>query len=132
MAKNGRPGLPREVRVRFWDGVRAGLGTREAAAAAGAGKSVASLWFAAAGGVKGNGPRAGSGAHPPQRILGNGGEPGAAARQCGRDGAGSAGATAPVCPLGVPGDGPSGRVQALAVVRHGPAVRAEDHLASAA
>ena len=61
MAKNGRPGLPREVRVRFWDGIRAGLGTREAAAAAGAGKSVASLWVAAAGGVKGNGPRAGSG-----------------------------------------------------------------------
>ena len=26
MAKDGRPGLPREVRVRFWDGIRAGLG----------------------------------------------------------------------------------------------------------
>ncbi len=60
MAKNGRPGLPREVRVRFWDGIRAGLGTREAAAA-GAGKSVGSVWFAAAGGVKGNGAAAGSG-----------------------------------------------------------------------
>jgi IS30 family transposase len=61
VAKNGRPGLPREVRVRFWDGIRAGLGNREAAAAAGASKSVAALWFAAAGGVKGNGPAAGSG-----------------------------------------------------------------------
>ena len=61
MAKNGRPRLPREVRVRFWDGIRAGLGNREAAAAAGASKSVAALWFAAAGGVKGNGPAAGSG-----------------------------------------------------------------------
>jgi IS30 family transposase len=61
VAKNGRPGLPREVRVRFWDGVRAGLGTGEAAAAAGAGKSVAVLWFGRAGGVKGNGPAAVSG-----------------------------------------------------------------------
>jgi transposase, IS30 family len=65
VVKNGRPGLPREVRVRFWDGVRAGLGTREAAAAAGAGKSVAGLWFAAAGGVKGNGPVVGSGRYLP-------------------------------------------------------------------
>jgi len=61
VAKNGRPGLPREVRVRFWDGIRAGLGTREAAAAAGAGKSMGSRWLVAAGGVKGNGPVAGSG-----------------------------------------------------------------------
>jgi transposase, IS30 family len=61
VAKNGRPGLPREVRVRFWGGIRVGLGTREAAAAAGVSKSLAGLWFAAAGGVKGNGPAAGSG-----------------------------------------------------------------------
>ena len=61
MAKNGRPGLPREARVRFWDGIRAGLGTREAAAAAGVGPSVAWRWFGQAGGVKGNGPCAGSG-----------------------------------------------------------------------
>ena len=59
--RNGRPGLPREVRVRFWDGVRAGLGTREAAAAAGVSRSLAVLWFARAGGVKGNAPGAGSG-----------------------------------------------------------------------
>src|ERR1700750_1489200 len=61
VVKNGRPGLPREARVRFWEGIRAGLGTREAAAAAGVGKSVASWWFGQAGGVKGNAPRAGSG-----------------------------------------------------------------------
>jgi IS30 family transposase len=61
VVRNGRPGLPREVRVRFWDGVRAGLGTRDAAAAAGVSRSVAVLWFARAGGVKGNAPCAGSG-----------------------------------------------------------------------
>ncbi len=61
MVKNGRPGLPRVAQGLFWDGVRAGLGTREAAAAAGVGKSVAGRWFARAGGVKGNGPGAVSG-----------------------------------------------------------------------
>jgi IS30 family transposase len=61
VAKNGRPGLPREARVRFWGGIRAGLGTREAAAAAGVSKSLAVLWAAAAGGVKGNAPVGGSG-----------------------------------------------------------------------
>jgi len=29
VAKNGRPGLPREAQVRFWDGVRGGLRTEE-------------------------------------------------------------------------------------------------------
>ena len=57
----GRPALSREVRVAFWDGVRAGLGTEEAAAAAGAGRETARRWVVAAGGVKGNGPVAGSG-----------------------------------------------------------------------
>jgi IS30 family transposase len=61
VVKNGRPGLPREVRVRFWDGIRAGLGTSEAGAAAGISRSMAVRWFGAAGGVKGNGPGAGSG-----------------------------------------------------------------------
>jgi IS30 family transposase len=61
VVKNGRPGLPREVRVRFWDGIRAGLGTREAAAAAGISRSLGVRWFAAGGGVKGNAPVAGSG-----------------------------------------------------------------------
>jgi transposase, IS30 family len=61
VVKNGRPGLPREARVRFWDGIRSGLGTREAAAAAGVGSSVGSRWFGLAGGVKGNAPRVCSG-----------------------------------------------------------------------
>jgi transposase, IS30 family len=58
VAKSGRPGLPREARVRFWDGIRAGLGAGEAAVAAGVAESVAYLWVAEAGGVKGNGPAA--------------------------------------------------------------------------
>ena len=57
----GRPVLPREVQVVFWDGVRAGLGVEEAAGAAGAGRETARRWVVAAGGVKGNGPVAGSG-----------------------------------------------------------------------
>jgi transposase, IS30 family len=52
---------PRVVRVRFWDGVRAGLGTDEAAAAAGVTGRQAREWVRAAGGVKGNGPAGGSG-----------------------------------------------------------------------
>ena len=56
MARDGRPGLPREARVRFWDGIRAGLNAEQAAAAAGIGRSVASRWVREAGGVKGNGP----------------------------------------------------------------------------
>ena len=59
--KLGRPALSREVRVAFWDGVRAGLGVEEAAGAAGAGRETARRWVVAAGGVKGNGPVAGSG-----------------------------------------------------------------------
>ena len=61
MVKNGRPGLPREVRVRFWDGIRAGLGTAEAGAAAGISKSAAFGLLSRAGGVKGKGPCAGPG-----------------------------------------------------------------------
>jgi transposase, IS30 family len=61
VVKNGRPGLPREVRVRFWDGVRAGLGSRRAAVAAGVSHPLAWRWFTAAGGVTANGPRAGTG-----------------------------------------------------------------------
>jgi transposase, IS30 family len=52
---------PRVVRVRFWDGVRAGLGIDEAAAAAGVSGRHAREWVRAAGGVKGNGPGGGSG-----------------------------------------------------------------------
>jgi len=61
VARDGRPGLPREARVRFWDGIRAGLNAEQAAAAAGIGRSVASRWVREAGGVKGNGPAAVSG-----------------------------------------------------------------------
>jgi transposase, IS30 family len=61
VAKNGRPGLPREARVRFWDGIRAGLNAEQAAVAAGVARGVASGWVRAAGGVKGNGPGAVSG-----------------------------------------------------------------------
>jgi IS30 family transposase len=57
----GRPALPREVQVVFWEGVRAGLGVEEAAAAAGVSRNGAWKWLRAAGGVKGNGERAGSG-----------------------------------------------------------------------
>jgi IS30 family transposase len=55
LERRGRLPLPRAVRVAFWDGVRAGLGVREAGVAAGAGRS-AEEWFRRAGGVKGNGP----------------------------------------------------------------------------
>jgi IS30 family transposase len=51
----GRPPLPRPVRVRFWDGIRAGLSPAEAGVAAGASRG-AERWFRRAGGVKGNGP----------------------------------------------------------------------------
>ena len=61
MARSGRLERPREVRVAFWDGVRGGLGPGEAAAAAGVSGETARLWMREAGGVKGNGPRAGSG-----------------------------------------------------------------------
>ena len=61
MAKDGRPGLPRDARVRFWDGIRAGLVADQAAAEAGIARTVASRWVREAGGVKGNGPAAVSG-----------------------------------------------------------------------
>src|SRR6516225_3287326 len=61
VAKDGRPGLPRDARVRFWDGIRAGLVADQAAAEAGIARTVASRWVREAGGVKGNGPAAVSG-----------------------------------------------------------------------
>jgi IS30 family transposase len=61
VAKLGRPPVPGALRVRFWDGVRAGLGPREAAAAAGVHRHQAEAWFREAGGVKGNAPGAGKG-----------------------------------------------------------------------
>jgi transposase, IS30 family len=61
VAESGRPGLSREVQVRFWDGVRAGLNAEEAAAGAGISRGAASRLVREAGGVKGNGASAGSG-----------------------------------------------------------------------
>jgi IS30 family transposase len=59
--KNGRPAAPRALEVLFWEGIRSGLGVQEAGAAAGVGPVKAFAWFKQAGGVKGNGPRPGSG-----------------------------------------------------------------------
>jgi transposase, IS30 family len=59
--KNGRPAAPRALEVLFWEGIRSGLGVQEAGAAAGVGPVKAFAWFKRAGGVKGNGPRPGSG-----------------------------------------------------------------------
>ena len=55
MKRRGRLPWPRETRLAFWEGVRAGLLAGEAGAAAGVGHS-GRAWFRAAGGVKGNGP----------------------------------------------------------------------------
>jgi len=51
----GRPPVPRVARVRFWEGVRAGLVPGDAAVAAGLSWR-AREWFSAAGGIKANGP----------------------------------------------------------------------------
>ena len=59
--KNGRPAAPRALQVVFWDGIRSGLGVQEAGAAAGVGPVKAFAWFKQAGGVKSNGPGAGTG-----------------------------------------------------------------------
>jgi transposase, IS30 family len=52
--KTGRRRLPRQVRVEFWDLVRAGVPWTVAASRCGAGKA-ADRWFRDAGGVKANG-----------------------------------------------------------------------------
>ena len=54
MVYRGRIRAAREVRVAFWEGVRAGLAWQDAAVVAGYPRG-GSLWFRAAGGVKGNG-----------------------------------------------------------------------------
>src|SRR5512146_1986564 len=61
VAGAGRPALPRDVGVAFWDGVRAGLGVAGASAAAGVARATGQAWVREAGGVKGNGEGAGSG-----------------------------------------------------------------------
>ena len=60
MAKTGRPALPREVRVAFWDGIGAGLSVAEAAAAAGVSRRSGVSWVRAAGGVRRAGPAPGA------------------------------------------------------------------------
>src|SRR5450755_3869621 len=52
----GRPSLPREARLSFWEGVRSGLPAWEAGVAAGVGKSSAEVWFRGAGGLVASGP----------------------------------------------------------------------------
>ena len=54
VGKRGRPPVPREVRLVFWELVRAGVPWRSAAARSGAGRA-AEDWFRHAGGVKSNG-----------------------------------------------------------------------------
>jgi IS30 family transposase len=61
VVKNGRPAAPRALQVRFWEGVRSGLGVTEARLAAGVGNEIAFRWFKQAGGVRSNGPRPVSG-----------------------------------------------------------------------
>ena len=55
MVKRGRLPLPRDRRVAFWEGIRAGLSWREAAVAAGVART-GEGWFRQAGGVKANAP----------------------------------------------------------------------------
>jgi transposase, IS30 family len=57
--KAGRPVAPTAVRVRFWDGIRSGLGVAGAAAAAGMSRRQGQEWFREAGGVTANGAVAG-------------------------------------------------------------------------
>jgi len=57
----GRPRLPREVQVAFWDGIREGLCVEEAAVRAGASGGAGWRWVRAAGGVRQAAPAAVSG-----------------------------------------------------------------------
>ncbi|MGH9621708.1 MAG: IS30 family transposase [Bryobacteraceae bacterium] len=61
VAKVGRPPVPRAAQAGFWEGVRSGLGLRQAALAAGVHRHRAEAWFREAGGVAGNAPAAGCG-----------------------------------------------------------------------
>jgi IS30 family transposase len=53
---SGRRPVPRPVRERFWAGIRAGLGVKEAGQAAGVSHETARQWLLKAGGVSSNGP----------------------------------------------------------------------------
>ncbi|WP_233621437.1 IS30 family transposase [Amycolatopsis sp. WAC 04182] len=61
MAGIRRRWLPRDVRVAFWDRVRAGLPVERAAVAVGVSRASGRRWFDEAGGVISNAPKAGSG-----------------------------------------------------------------------
>ena len=61
MAIGGRPRLPREVQVAFWDGIGEGLLVEEAAVRAGASERAGWRWMRAAGGVRQAAPAAASG-----------------------------------------------------------------------
>jgi transposase, IS30 family len=61
VAKVGRPRLPREVQVAFWDGIREGLAVEDAAVRAGASGGAGWRWMRAAGGVRQAAPAAVSG-----------------------------------------------------------------------
>src|SRR5258708_38465338 len=77
----GRPELPREAQVAFWDGIRAGLGVEEAAVAAGVNRGQGWRWLRAAGGGKQAAPRA----QAAGRVLrGGGGGGGAGGGAAGR------------------------------------------------
>jgi len=52
-----RPGLPRRVRLRFWDGIEQGMLVAQAARFAGVSFMAGSKWFAQAGGVISNAPQ---------------------------------------------------------------------------
>ena len=54
MARSGRPGLPREAQVAFWDGIRRGWAWRRPRRRPGL-TGGGWRWLRAAGGVKGNG-----------------------------------------------------------------------------
>jgi hypothetical protein len=115
--RRGRLPVPRVDRLAFWDGVRAGLPVREAAAVAGA-ERTAEQWFRAAGGVKGK-RAAGAGERPVPvggragGDRGGGGGGGAAAGDRGPAGAGAVdgepGDPPERDPAGVPGGGRSRR-----------------------
>src|SRR5258708_15626658 len=65
VARMGRPELPREAQVAFWDGIRAGLGVEEAAVAAGGNRGQGGRGLRAAGGGEEAAPRAPSSGRGP-------------------------------------------------------------------
>src|ERR1700704_3904273 len=56
MVGSGRPGPSRDVRVAFWQGIRAGSSVEQAASAAGVSAGSGQRWLRPAGGGKSNAP----------------------------------------------------------------------------